>query len=87
MRENSNNEEGGEWETDGKHDDVNWIESTKDMSSDTFWFFMIRVCFKTDSSSLSVKFLVFRNLKYVENFGLLKYHTNRLRRLRMDLLP
>jgi hypothetical protein len=58
--------------------DVNWIESTKDMSSDMFWCFMIRVCFKTDSSSLSVKFLVFRNLKYVENFDLLKYHTNKL---------
>ena len=61
-----------------KVDDVNWIESIKDMSSDTFWCFMIRVCFKRVGSSLSVKFLVFRSLKHVENVGLLKYHTNRL---------
>jgi len=70
-----------------KLDDVNWIESTKDMSSDTLWCFMIRVCFNIDCSSLSVKFLVFRNLKYVDNFGLLKYHTKQTdRRLWMDLL-
>jgi hypothetical protein len=42
-----------------KLDDVNSIESTKDMSSDTFWNFMIRVCFKIISSAPSVKFLVF----------------------------
>ena len=49
-----------------------------EMSSDTFWFFIIRVSLRIVSSSLSVKFLVYRNLKYVENFGLFKYHTNRL---------
>jgi hypothetical protein len=29
-----------------KLEDVNWIESTKDKSSDSFWCFTIRVCLK-----------------------------------------
>jgi len=66
-------EQGNGKRTEKKLDDVNWIESTKRH----VLVFHDQSLFQ-DSSSPSVKFLIFRNLKHVENVGLLKYHTNRL---------